>query len=66
MQQRIAIGFNSQCCGVSGEYQAFNYATGGFSSIGIPVDHRFNLSFTLAGIGNFSNLLGSFGGQQRR
>jgi hypothetical protein len=66
VQQRISIGFNSQCCGVAGEYQSFNYATGGFSSIGIPKDRRFNLSFTLAGIGSFSNLLGSFGGQQRR
>ena len=67
VQQRFSIAYNSQCCGVAAEYQSFNYATGGFSSIGsIPQDRRFNLSFTLAGIGSFSNLLGSFGGQQRR
>ena len=27
-------------------------------------DHRFNISFTLAGIGTFSNFFGAFGGQQ--
>ena len=31
-----------------------------------PRDHRFNLSFTLAGIGTFSDLFGAFGGQQGR
>ena len=29
-------------------------------------DRRFNISFTLAGIGTFSNLFGAFGGQQSR
>jgi hypothetical protein len=32
----------------------------------VTQDHRFNISFTLAGIGSFSNLLGAFGGQQVR
>ena len=32
----------------------------------VPQDHRFNLSFTLAGIGTFSNFFGAFGGQQGR
>jgi len=32
----------------------------------VPKDHRFNLSFTLAGIGTFSDLFGAFGGQQGR
>jgi LPS-assembly protein len=66
VQQRIAAAYNSQCCGIAAEYQSFNYAIGGFAGLGIPQDRRFNLSFTLAGIGSFSNLLGSFGGQQRR
>jgi hypothetical protein len=43
------------------EYQAFNYL-GNANIIGVPEDHRFNISFTLAGVGAFSNLLGSFGG----
>ena len=32
------------------------------AGVTVPQDRRFNLSFTLAGIGTFSNLLGAFGG----
>ena len=32
----------------------------------VPQDKRFNLSFTLAGIGTFSNFLGAFGGATGR
>ena len=39
---------------------------GSFAARGLTQDHRFNLSFTLAGIGTFSNLFGAFGGQQGR
>jgi hypothetical protein len=39
---------------------------GGFAGLAIPQDRRFNISFTLAGIGSFSNALGAFGGQQGR
>ena len=31
----------------------------------VPQDRRFNVSFTLAGIGTFSNFLGAFGGGDR-
>lgn len=65
LQQRIVTYYNSQCCGVAVEYQNFNYGTA-FQSIGVTQDRRFNISFTLAGIGTFSNLLGAFGGQQAR
>jgi len=65
LQQRYMAYYNSQCCGVAVEYQAVNYGAA-FSTVGVTQDHRFNISFTLAGIGSFSNLLGSFGGQQRR
>jgi LPS-assembly protein len=65
VQQRLSVAYNSQCCGIAAEFQSFNYATGGLI-IGVPKDRRFNLSFTLAGIGSFSNLFGSFGGQQGR
>jgi len=27
----------------------------------VPQDRRFNISFTLAGLGSFSNVLGAFG-----
>jgi LPS-assembly protein len=65
VQQRISAAYNSQCCGIAVEYQSFNYATGGLT-FGVPKDRRFNISFTLAGIGSFSNLFGSYGGQQGR
>jgi LPS-assembly protein len=65
MQQRIVAFYNSQCCGIAFEYQSYNL-TGSLVHIAIPQDQRFNLSFTLAGIGTFSNLLGSFGGGQGR
>ena len=42
------------------EYQTYNL--GGASSFVVPQDHRFNISFTLAGIGTFSNFFGAFGG----
>ena len=54
------IGFyNAQCCGIAVEYQQFKFGT---NVAGIPQDRRFNLSFTLAGIGTFSNFFGAFGG----
>jgi hypothetical protein len=58
--------YNTQCCGVGVEYQTFTFGTAIASAVGIPQDHRFNISFTLAGIGSFSNVLGAFGGSQGR
>ena len=65
LQQRFTAYYNAQCCGIGVEYQTYNL-TGTFTNIGVPQDRRFNLSFTLAGIGTFSNLFGAFGGQQGR
>jgi LPS-assembly protein len=65
LQQRVTAYYNSQCCGIAVEYQAFNY-TGSFVAGTLTKDHRFNVSFTLAGVGTFSNLFGAFGGQQPR
>ncbi len=59
VQQRIGFFYNAQCCGVGIEYQAFNYPN--VSRFIVPQDKRFNLSFTLAGVGSFSNILGAFG-----
>ena len=60
LQQRVLVYYNAQCCGVSVEYQTFD-----FSGLGIrapvPQDRRFNLSFTLAGLGTFANVFGAFG-----
>jgi LPS-assembly protein len=66
LQQRYVLYYNSQCCGVGVEYQTFTYGTVLAGLTGIPQDHRFNITFTLAGVGTFSNLLGAFGGQQTR
>ena len=65
LQQRYTAYYNAQCCGVAVEYQTFNFE-GSFAGFGLAQDRRFNLSFTLAGIGTFSNLFGAFGGQQGR
>jgi LPS-assembly protein len=64
LQQRYLAYYNAQCCGFGVEYQAYNYST--FTGVAVPQDRRFNLSFTLAGIGTFSNFLGAFGGQTTR
>ena len=59
------IGFyNAQCCGVTVEYQAFSFP-GGDPRFPVSSDRRFNLSFSLAGVGSFSNFFGAFGGGSR-
>jgi LPS-assembly protein len=59
LQQRYLAYYNAQCCGFAVEYQVYNFST--FTGAAVPQDRRFNLSFTLAGIGSFSNFLGAFG-----
>ena len=65
LQQRYTAYYNAQCCGVAVEYQTFDYGDSS-AGRGISEDKRFNLSFTLAGIGTFSNIFGAFGGQEGR
>jgi LPS-assembly protein len=62
VQQRISAFYNAQCCGLALEYQTYNY---GASSSPIPSDHRFFMSFTLAGLGNFSPFNGALSGVPR-
>jgi LPS-assembly protein len=64
LNQRITGFYNSQCCGIAFDYQTFNYG-GVTSSYVIPSDHRFFLSFTLAGLGNFSPFNGAMSGVPR-
>jgi len=64
LQQRVLAYYNAQCCGFGVEYQVYNFAAS--TGVAVPQDRRFNLSFTLAGIGTFSNFLGAFGGQTGR
>ena len=65
LQHRWIGYYNAQCCGVIVEYQEYNFPSGD-SRFLIPKDRRFNLSFSLAGVGSFSNLFGAFGGMGRR
>ena len=60
LQQRIVWYYNAQCCGVALEYQSFNLEGLG-ARVRVAKDQRINLSFTLAGLGTFSNMLGAFG-----
>jgi LPS-assembly protein len=61
LQQRITGFYNAQCCGIAFEYLLSNYGVGYI----VPSDHRFFLSFTLAGLGNFSPFNGAMGGVPR-
>ena len=61
LQQRILAYYNAQCCGVVVEYQTFNFE-GLAARARVLQDRRFNISFTLAGIGTFSNFFGALGG----
>jgi len=63
IQERITAFYNAQCCGLAFEYQQYNFQ--GLSTIGLPSDHRFFLSFTLAGLGNFSPFNGGLSGVPR-
>jgi LPS-assembly protein len=63
LQQRISGFYNAQCCGIAAEYQRYNFA--GVPSYVVPADNRFFLSFTLAGLGNFSPFSGGLGGVPR-
>ena len=61
LNQRYVGFYNAQCCGISFEYQSINYPPD-FNRFFLPKDRRFNMSFTLAGVGSFSNFFGAFGG----
>ena len=63
LQQRMSAFYNAQCCGLAFEYQTYNF--GAASSSPIPADHRFFMSFTLAGLGNFSPFNGALSGVPR-
>ena len=61
LSQNIGMTYLAQCCGIQAEFQKFNFPQSR-SDFPIPSDRRFNLSFVLAGVGNFSNFFGAFGG----
>jgi len=61
LQRRLMAYYNAQCCGVAVEWQTFNLEG---STAGVSQDRRFNISFTLAGIGAVPNFFGALSGQQ--
>jgi LPS-assembly protein len=54
LQQSFSLFYNAQCCGIQAQYQTYNYGASSFLANTLPADHRFFISFTLAGLGNFS------------
>jgi LPS-assembly protein len=61
LSSRIVGYYNAQCCGFAVEYQTYNFPQ--FNPLyPVQADRRFNFSFTLAGLGTFSNFFGAFGG----
>ncbi len=63
VSQGIVWSYLAQCCGLTMEFQKFNYASLG-TNLAVPSDTRFNFGFILAGLGTFSNFFGAFGGQR--
>ena len=59
VQQRIGLFYHAQCCGVAFDFQTFDYGASAVAPV--TRDRRFSISFTLAGLGSFSNMLGAFG-----
>jgi LPS-assembly protein len=63
LQQQVTGFYNTQCCGVAFQYQTYNYGAAAITPI--ASDHRFFVSFTLAGLGNFSPFNGAMSGVPR-
>jgi LPS-assembly protein len=61
LQQQITAFYNSQCCGISFQYQVYNL-NGLGTGLTVPSDQRFFISLTLAGLGNFSPMNGAMSG----
>jgi LPS-assembly protein len=66
VSQTLSAVYFAQCCGFGVEFQKFNFPDQISSSYPIPNDQRLNFSFTLAGLGTFSNFFGAFGGNTGR
>jgi hypothetical protein len=64
LAQMIRLYYNAQCCGIRIDYQVFNFEGLGSRAL-IDQDRRFTLSFTLAGLGTFTNNFGGAGGGYR-
>jgi LPS-assembly protein len=66
VSQGAMLSYFAQCCGLTMEFQKFNYASLG-NNLAVPSDMRFNFGFTLAGLGTIpTNFFGAFGGGTTR
>ena len=65
VSQTLSAAYFAQCCGFGVEFQNYNFPQLS-TSFPIPNDRRLNFSFTLAGLGTFSNFFGAFGGNTGR
>jgi hypothetical protein len=63
LRQDISAFYNAQCCGIAFQYQNYHFGAG--SGVAVTADHRFFMSFTLAGLGNFSPFNGALSGVPR-
>ena len=61
LNQRYVGFYNAQCCGVSVRIPVLQLSEQP-EPVPAAADRRFNMSFTLAGVGSFSNFFGAFGG----
>ena len=61
LNQSIGVSYLAQCCGIQAEFQKYKFPQSR-ADFPIPSDRRFTVSFVLAGVGTFANLLGAFGG----
>jgi len=62
LQRRFLAYYNAQCCGITAEFQTFNfggYNYGGVYRPTVQQDRRFSISISLAGIGSFSPPFGN-------
>jgi LPS-assembly protein len=67
LQRRFIGYYNAQCCGVTAEFQTYDFGGGSYAGGLRPTvtkDHRFSISISLAGIGSFSPPFGAMGGTQ--
>ena len=55
----MGVFYKAQCCGLAAEFQTKRLSP--TAQRGAIQDRRLNLSFTLAGLSTFSNVLGAFG-----
>lgn len=67
LQRRFIGYYNAQCCGVTAEFQTYNFtglSYGNGLRPAVTADHRFSISISLAGIGSFSPPMGAMGSTQ--